>query len=86
MMGHFAAGEVNWDIVKKDYPWYPQWFEFCPYEHVLETEIDGYPMYAAVQPTIKIRNDLKIMPFTDKDTPEILDRGIFRVQYEYTNW
>ena len=86
MMGHFAAGMVNWDIVKKDYPWYPQWFEFCPYEHVLETEIDGEAMYAAVQPTIKLRNDVKIMGFTEKDTQEVLDRGIFRVQYEFKNW
>ena len=86
MMGHFAAGMVNWDIVKKDYPWYPQWFEFCPYEHVLETEIDGNAMYAAVQPTIKLRNDVKIMGFTEKDTQEVLDRGIFRVQYEFKNW
>jgi hypothetical protein len=86
MAGHFAAGMVNWDIVRKDYPWYPQWFEFCPYEHVLETELNGEAMYASAQPTIKLRNDIHIVGFTEKDTQDVLDRGIFRVQYEFKNW
>jgi hypothetical protein len=23
MMGHYDIGKVNWDIVAKDYPWWP---------------------------------------------------------------
>lgn len=86
MMGKYDIGTVNWDAVAKDYPWWPQWFEFCPFERVLESEMDGEPVYAAVQPTIKIRNDIHIMSFTEKDTQEILDRGIFKVEYEFRNW
>jgi hypothetical protein len=48
--------------------------------------MDGNPVYAAVQPVIKIRNDMFIMDFTEKDTQEILDRGIFRIAYEFRNW
>lgn len=86
MMGKYDIGTVNWDAVAKDYPWWPQWFEFCPFERVLESEMDGEPVYAAVQPTIKIRNDMHIMSFTEKDTQEVLDRGIFKVEYEFRNW
>jgi len=48
MMGKYDIGTVNWDAVAKDYPWWPQWFEFCPFERVLESEMDGEPVYAAV--------------------------------------
>lgn len=58
MQGHYDDGKVDWNIVEKEYPYYPQWFEFCPFEHVLETEINGEAVYAAVQPTIKLRNDI----------------------------
>jgi len=86
MMGHYDQGTVNWDIVAKDYPWWPQWFEFCPFDHVFETELDGMPVYAAAQPTIKIRNDFKIMDFTEKDTQDMYDKGILKIQYEFRNW
>lgn len=83
-MGDFD--HINWNVADHSFPWYPQWFEFCPYEHVLETEIAGEAVYAAVQPNIKLRNDMYIMHFEESDTQDILDRGIFRVQYEFKNW
>ena len=76
-MGDFD--HLNWNVADHSFPWYPQWFEFCPYEHVLETEIAGEAVYAAVQPNIKLRNDMYIMHFEESDTQDILDRGIFRV-------
>lgn len=45
-MGDFD--HVNWNVIQGNFPWYPQWFEFCPIEYVLETELDGEPVYAAV--------------------------------------
>lgn len=77
---------INWNLADPHFPRYAQWFEFCPWEHVLETEVDGYAAYASVQPTIKLRNDIHILGFTEKDTQEVLDRGIFRPQYEFKNW
>lgn len=61
LMGDFD--HINWNVADHSFPWYPQWFEFCPYEHVLETEIAGEAVYAAVQPNIKLRNDMYIMHF-----------------------
>lgn len=58
MMGHYDDGKIDWNTVDKAYPFSPQWFEFCPLEHVLETEINEEPVYAAVQPNIKLRNDI----------------------------
>lgn len=49
---------INWNVVDPHFPRWAQWFEFCPYEHVLETELDGAPAYASVQPNIKLRNDM----------------------------
>lgn len=77
---------LNWNVVDPHFPWYPQWFEFCPIEFVLETEMEGEPVYAAVQPNIKLRNDMHIMHYQENDTQDTLDKGIFRIQYEFKNW
>jgi len=84
MLGEYD--HIDWNQAAKNFPWYPQWFEFCPYEHVLETELDGMAVYASVQPNIKLRNNIAIVPFAETDTEEIIDRGVFRVQYEFKNW
>lgn len=77
---------INWNVIDPHFPWYAQWFEFCPYEHVLETEMGGFPAYAAVEPNIKLRNDIWVTWFTENDTQEQLDKGIYNVQYEFKNW
>lgn len=65
-MGDFD--HIDWNFVPHHFPWYPHWFEFCPWERVLETELDGEAVYAAVQPNIKLRNDMEIMSFHESDT------------------
>jgi len=84
IMADFA--HLDWNIVPKSFPWYPQWFEFCPFEHVLETEWGGEAAYAAVEPNIKLRNDIEIKHFGEDDTQQQMDKGIYTVQYEFKNW
>ena len=86
---HLIMGDwdhVDWWVVDHTFPWYPQWFDFCPYEQTFETELDGQPVYAAVQPNIKLRNNMEIMNYAPGETQEDLDKGIFRIQYEFKNW
>ena len=83
-MADFA--HINWNIVPSSFPWYPQWFEFCPYEHVLETEAGGEAAYASVEPNIKLRNDIEIKHFAEDDSQAQMDKGIYHVQYEFKHW
>lgn len=59
---------IDWGRVDHSFPWYPHWFEFCPYEQTLETDLNGEFVYAAVSPTIKLRNDIHIVGFQESDT------------------
>lgn len=77
---------VNWNVASPHFPHAPQWFEWCPYEHTLETEIDGEAVFGAVTPNIKLRNEIKITGYKPTDTEEDIAKGVYYAQYEFRNW
>ena len=70
-------------------PWFPrtkQSWEFCPYNAVLETYINGVHTWVGAVPDIGLRHELEFHPLTDGTSAEELKTGQWRVEYCWQNF
>lgn len=75
-------------ITDQTWPWWPQWFDFCPYDTILETEIgNGIATWVSpVQYDIKRWGELQFHVMTDDSTEKQIKSGKLKPEYCYQNF